>query len=68
MRKKYDIRDRSTTNRSTVRPSAREYRRDRRALLAGYSRLLIDCNRPALALDLVPPVADGRPVPANQDL
>jgi predicted N-formylglutamate amidohydrolase len=41
---------------------------DAPAILAGYSRLLIDCNRPALALDLVPPVADGRPVPANQDL
>ncbi|MDP7642975.1 MAG: N-formylglutamate amidohydrolase [Alphaproteobacteria bacterium] len=41
---------------------------DAPAILAGYSRLLIDCNRPAQALDLVPPVADGRPVPANQDL
>ena len=41
---------------------------DAPAILAGYSRLLIDCNRPAQALDLVPLVADGRPVPANQDL
>ena len=41
---------------------------DAPAVLAGYSRLLIDCNRPAAAPDLVPPVADGRPVPGNQDL
>jgi predicted N-formylglutamate amidohydrolase len=41
---------------------------DAPALLAGYSRLLIDCNRPAGAPDLVPPLADGRPVPGNQDL
>ena len=41
---------------------------DAPALLAGYSRLLIDCNRPADAPDLVPPFADGRPVPGNQGL
>jgi len=41
---------------------------DAPAVLAGYSRLLIDCNRPAAAPDLVPPVADGSPVPGNQDL
>ena len=41
---------------------------DAPAILAGYSRLLIDCNRPAAAPDLVPPVADGRPVPGNQNL
>ena len=41
---------------------------DAPALLAGYSRLLIDCNRPAAAPDLVPPLADGRPVPGNQGL
>ena len=41
---------------------------DAPAVLAGYSRLLIDCNRPAQAPDLVPPVADGRPVPGNQNL
>ncbi|HIM46690.1 MAG TPA: N-formylglutamate amidohydrolase, partial [Alphaproteobacteria bacterium] len=34
---------------------------DAPAVLAGYSRLLIDCNRPAAAPDLVPPVADGSP-------
>ena len=41
---------------------------DAPAVLAGFSRLLIDCNRPAVAPDQVPPVADGRPVPGNQDL
>ncbi|MEE8172451.1 MAG: N-formylglutamate amidohydrolase [Alphaproteobacteria bacterium] len=41
---------------------------DAPAILAGYSRLLIDCNRPAAAPDQVPPVADGRQVPGNQDL
>lgn len=41
---------------------------DAPAMLAGYSRLLIDCNRPAAAPDLVPPLADGRPVPGNQNL
>ncbi|MBT3926268.1 MAG: N-formylglutamate amidohydrolase [Rhodospirillaceae bacterium] len=41
---------------------------DAPALLAGYSRLLIDCNRPAAAPDLVPPLADGRPVPGNQNM
>jgi len=41
---------------------------DAPAVLAGYSRLLIDCNRPIAAPDLVPPVADGRPVPGNQNL
>ena len=41
---------------------------DAPALLAGYSRLLIDCNRPATAPDLVPTLADGRPVPGNQNL
>ncbi len=41
---------------------------DAPAILAGYSRLLIDCNRPEAAPDLVPPVADGRPIPGNQNL
>ena len=41
---------------------------DAPAVLAGYSRLLIDCNRPEGALDLVPSIADGRPVPGNQRL
>jgi predicted N-formylglutamate amidohydrolase len=33
-----------------------------------YSRLVIDCNRPWGAPDLVPPVSDGTPVPANAGL
>jgi predicted N-formylglutamate amidohydrolase len=41
---------------------------DAPAVLAGYSRLVIDCNRPEAAPDLVPPVADGRPIPGNQNL
>jgi len=41
---------------------------DAPAVLTGYSRLLIDCNRPAAASDLVPPVADGSPVPGNQNM
>lgn len=41
---------------------------DAPAVLAGYSRLLIDCNRPKAAPDLVPSVADGRPIPGNQGL
>lgn len=41
---------------------------DAPALLAGYSRLVIDCNRPAEAADQVPPVTDGVRVPANQSL
>lgn len=41
---------------------------DAPALLAGYSRLVIDCNRPAEASDVVPPVSDGVRVPANQNL
>ena len=41
---------------------------DAPAVLAGYSRLLIDCNRPEAAPDLVPSLADGRPIPGNQRL
>lgn len=41
---------------------------DAPAVLAGYSRLVIDCNRPEAAPDLVPTVADGRPIPGNQGL
>ena len=33
-----------------------------------YSRLMIDCNRPFGAPDSIPPVADNRPVPGNQNL
>lgn len=33
-----------------------------------FSRLMIDCNRPLDAPDSIPPVADRRPVPGNQDL
>ena len=36
--------------------------------LQRYSRLVIDCNRPFVAPDCVPPVGDGTPVPANENL
>jgi len=38
------------------------------AVLAGYSRLVIDCNRPEKALDRIPELADGTVIPANQAL
>ena len=38
------------------------------AVLAGYSRLVIDCNRPAGAPDRIPPVSDTVPVPGNTGL
>lgn len=38
------------------------------AILAGYSRLLIDCNRPEKALDRIPELADGTSIPGNQGL
>ncbi len=38
------------------------------AVLAGYSRLVIDVNRPPGHPQSVPPVSDGTHVPANQDL
>ena len=41
---------------------------DAPALLAGYSRLLIDCNRPPEAPDRIPSVSDGVVIPANQSL
>ncbi len=41
---------------------------DAPAILAGYSRLVIDCNRPARAPDRVPPVSDTIPVPGNEAL
>lgn len=41
---------------------------DAPAVLAGYSRLVVDCNRPAGAPDRIPPVSDLVPVPGNTDL
>jgi predicted N-formylglutamate amidohydrolase len=36
--------------------------------LAGYSRLLIDCNRPPGAPTSIPPMSEGTVIPGNQDL
>ncbi len=33
-----------------------------------YSRLVIDCNRPLWAEDLIPEVSDGTPVPVNKGI
>lgn len=33
-----------------------------------YSRLVVDCNRPLEALDLMPEVSDGTSIPVNVDL
>ena len=41
---------------------------DAPAVLAGYSRLVIDCNRPAAAPDRIPTESDSIPVPGNTDL
>ena len=41
---------------------------DARAVLAGYSRLVIDLNRPPGHPESVPSVSDGTSVPANQNL
>ncbi len=41
---------------------------DAPAVLAGYSRLVVDCNRPAAAPDRIPAVSDTVPVPGNADL
>ena len=41
---------------------------DAPAVLAGYSRLVIDCNRPAAAPDRIPAVSDTVPVPGNAGL
>jgi len=41
---------------------------DAPALLAGYSRLVIDCNRPPGAPGSIPTVSDGVAVPGNQGL
>ena len=38
------------------------------AVMATYSRLVIDLNRPPGAPDSIPPVSDGTPVPGNCDL
>lgn len=40
-------------------------RLDATAVLQPYSRLVIDCNRPTGAPDLVPPASDGTAIPAN---
>ncbi len=41
---------------------------DAPAILCGYSRLVIDCNRPEAAPDRVPTASDDVPIPGNQDL
>ena len=41
---------------------------DAPAVLAGYSRLVIDCNRPVGAPDRIPAVSDSVPVPGNTGL
>ncbi|HTS91558.1 MAG TPA: N-formylglutamate amidohydrolase [Stellaceae bacterium] len=43
-------------------------RLDAPALLAGYSRLVIDCNRNLDDPTSIPPVSDGIEVPGNRDL
>ncbi len=43
-------------------------RLDAPAILASYSRLVIDCNRDLEDPTSIPPVSDGVPVPGNQDL
>jgi predicted N-formylglutamate amidohydrolase len=43
-------------------------RLDAPAILAGYSRLVIDCNRDLDDPTSIPAVSDGTPVPGNQDL
>ena len=37
-------------------------------VLQRYSRLVVDCNRPPDAPDLIPEVSDGTPIPANVGL
>lgn len=41
---------------------------DAPAVLAGYSRLVIDCNRPASAPDRIPAESDSIPIPGNANL
>jgi len=43
-------------------------RLDAAAVLAAYSRLVIDVNRAPGDPDSMPPVSDGTPVPGNQDI
>jgi predicted N-formylglutamate amidohydrolase len=38
------------------------------AVLCGYSRLIIDCNRQPGDPTAIPPVSDGVPIPGNQNL
>lgn len=41
---------------------------DAPAILAGYSRLFLDCNRRPGAPDFIPAVSDGTVVPGNRDI
>ena len=41
---------------------------DSPAYLSGYSRLVVDCNRPVGSPTAMPPVSDGTVVPANQSI
>ena len=43
-------------------------RLDAPAYLAGYSRLIVDCNRPLGSPTAMPAVSDGTAVPANQTI
>jgi len=38
------------------------------AYLSGYSRLIIDCNRPLPSPTSIPPTSDGTEIPANREL
>ncbi len=41
---------------------------DAPAYLAGYSRLVIDCNRPLTSPTSIPPMSDGSEIPANRNV
>lgn len=41
---------------------------DAPAVLSGYSRLVIDCNRPPGTANSIPAISDGVTIPANQDV
>ncbi len=43
-------------------------RLDATVIIANYSRLLIDCNRPLTAIDSIPEQSDGIDIPGNQRL
>lgn len=43
-------------------------RLDAAAVLAGYSRLIIDCNRPPGDPTSIPEVSDGIPIPGNKSI